>query len=867
MTSLAQLKPEEQCCICLESLHKPGLGRQSLPCGHIMHESCITVLRRKGASGRCPICREAHNELTPVQVLLDKAFYASGRKQHEEYVRFLTDALDVDPSSAVANRTLAQHYHQGHGVSCDRDRAEELYRLALDAGMADAASDLGLLNQQRGDLQMAEKFYEDARRNGSAEGAHRLAKLHHRRGDLVKARDLYEEARRGGSAEAACELGMLADELGDISRAEELFWEARRGGDKDAAYLLGALNMCRAVPDFTGLTLMEEARRNGSSQAAYFLAVFYEKGGDLQMAKELYDEARRGGKLTAANDMGIVYENLGNVSKAEELYDEASQSGSVAAEVNLGTLLQKRGELQRAKRVFEKAHGAGSAEAAFQLGGIYMEHGDLVTAQKLYREAQRGEKVKAEATCALAIVHERLGDLKTALKLYDEAQHAGHAHAAYNLGVFHHEQGDLRLAEELYQKARHGGYTEAACTLGALNFQRGDLFIAEQFFKEAQRAGHEKATECLELLRPMVAESKSKQDVKNSPASASTRTNHAIVPTTGSALPSSHGSLARKAANSPGQVLAAWLGAKSGACSETSLGALRPMSSGSLFAVGDTVWIQDLTSEAGLPLNGRTGTIVSLDEETLRCGVDICGVGKKAIKAGNLKRVGVQMPSNQAPEELEATVEDVIAQKAIEESIREQSVPGSADAVNAQLSAALVHKTHLDSGPRILLLKFSRRPAALRASLTKAPELVACKETLEEHGFSSELPSGAKVFVSWEHYEPALEAVRLAGMKLFPDNVLVDESLEPVVLQLVHQLRGRNWVHPKDSQVVPLAFPQAALQAEHQIDVSRTFIHVRLPTSLLSPSQTGGERMVSTTDADPRKSVNHRRRRGKKVTH
>ena len=45
--------------ICLGSLDT-GIGRQLLPCGHVMHEFCTNGLRKKGASGRCPLCRRTH---------------------------------------------------------------------------------------------------------------------------------------------------------------------------------------------------------------------------------------------------------------------------------------------------------------------------------------------------------------------------------------------------------------------------------------------------------------------------------------------------------------------------------------------------------------------------------------------------------------------------------------------------------------------------------------------------------------------------------------------------------------------------------------------------------------------------------------
>jgi hypothetical protein len=45
---------EESCCICLDSLNTGA--RQTLSCGHLLHESCVREMRRLGASGSCPLC-------------------------------------------------------------------------------------------------------------------------------------------------------------------------------------------------------------------------------------------------------------------------------------------------------------------------------------------------------------------------------------------------------------------------------------------------------------------------------------------------------------------------------------------------------------------------------------------------------------------------------------------------------------------------------------------------------------------------------------------------------------------------------------------------------------------------------------------
>ena len=224
-----------QCCICLNSLDTEGLGRRWLPCGHAMHELCVTELRRHVASGRCPLCRASHADLTPVQVLMDRAAVHYRRKEFEEAVNLWTEVLSVEPSNASAAINLGSSYSDGQGVPRDLARGMELFEEARRGGDTKAAFSLGVLYEQQGDLRKARDLYEEARRGGYAKASYNLGLLYHQQGDLRKARELFEEARRGGVAKAAGALGALYQQQGDLRKARELWEEARRGGDAEAA--------------------------------------------------------------------------------------------------------------------------------------------------------------------------------------------------------------------------------------------------------------------------------------------------------------------------------------------------------------------------------------------------------------------------------------------------------------------------------------------------------------------------------------------------------------------------------------------------------------------------------------------------------
>ena len=55
--------------ICVLFLRQISLCACSNRCGHVFHEDCIFQMRRQGGSGRCPLCRRIHADLTPLQNL------------------------------------------------------------------------------------------------------------------------------------------------------------------------------------------------------------------------------------------------------------------------------------------------------------------------------------------------------------------------------------------------------------------------------------------------------------------------------------------------------------------------------------------------------------------------------------------------------------------------------------------------------------------------------------------------------------------------------------------------------------------------------------------------------------------------------
>ena len=135
--------PSEQdapdiCCLCLERLDIPGFGCQRLSCGHTMHEQCITELRSKSGSDRCPLCAQSHDDLLPVQAFLSAAVVQFLRKAYPESKQLILEAIEVDPMHVEANLFLADFYSR-YAAPPDHVRAIECLQTAHQSGSIAAA--------------------------------------------------------------------------------------------------------------------------------------------------------------------------------------------------------------------------------------------------------------------------------------------------------------------------------------------------------------------------------------------------------------------------------------------------------------------------------------------------------------------------------------------------------------------------------------------------------------------------------------------------------------------------------------------------------------------------------------------------------
>jgi len=78
-----------------------------------------------------------------------------------------------------------------------------------------------------------------------------------------------------------------------------------------------------------------------------------------------------------------------------------------------------------------------------------------------------------------------------------------------------------------------------------------------------------------------------------------------------------------------------------------------------------------------------------------------------------------------------------------------------------------------------------------------------------------------------EHYVATMEAIRARGVQLHKSNVVVEEDLAEHVADLIR--RAHFGARPVKSEVVPTGYPV-------RFEVERTFINIRVPSSLVSSS-------------------------------
>jgi TPR repeat protein len=236
------------------------------------------------------------------------------------------------------------------------DVAQRAFARAAEEGNSDAANNLGVLLEERGDMNGAENWYRKAAENGAPYAAYNLAVVLAGKGDQVEAEDWYRRAANAGDEDAANNLGVILDERGQSAEAEQWY---------------------------------RKAAQAGQALAAHNLAEVFEDRGDMQEAEQWYRKAADDGESDDAFTLAQILEERGEDTEAEKWLRKAADDSADAMN-DLALLLDRKkdgGAAEEAEGLWRKAAEAGQPEANYNLGILLEDTGDLMGAEGWYRRA------------------------------------------------------------------------------------------------------------------------------------------------------------------------------------------------------------------------------------------------------------------------------------------------------------------------------------------------------------------------------------------------------------------------------------------------------------------------------------------------
>ncbi len=271
-----------------------------------------------------------------------------------------------------------------------RRRPRQPSAVPTSLAIAAAASHLGMLLEERGDLAGAEAAYRRADERGDAAGTFRLGALLAHRGDTAEAEIAYRRADERGHAGAPSSLGSAARAAGDLAEAEAAYRRADERGDALGAFNLAAIfaerkETCggrgripprrRARPSIGRHEPRRDPRgarrpgrrgsgvppRRSAGRRRRRLQPRRASGGQQRSrgrrsglrTRGRSRRHRRGDKPRAAS------RTRGDLAGAEAAYQRADEGGDAAGAFNLGRLLADWGDLEGAEAAFRRADERG----------------------------------------------------------------------------------------------------------------------------------------------------------------------------------------------------------------------------------------------------------------------------------------------------------------------------------------------------------------------------------------------------------------------------------------------------------------------------------------------------------------------------
>ena len=335
------------------------------------------------------------------ELLLNSEYYkASGDYLKSEEI--LKESLKYNKSEG--------YYYLGMlyaGSMNDKKRAKEAYIMAYKYKNVEAATYIGMIEEENGKLKEAEKWYKKGIVNNSENSLYRLGKFYYEKNETEKARKYLEKAankKEGRSIYILAKVYYKEKNWEELKKCQKQILEEKeiyRVKDymkKDIEYMLGT----EKEKQYFDLT--EEANK------------FVEKK-DYEKAEKIFLEAA---KLNNEGyyEIAKMYVDISN-EKAVEKYKIAYEKGVSRAAGDVGSYYyDEKKDVETAKKWIQMAIDGGDVDSNFYLGEIYEDAGDLRQALKYYSIPANNKKAIA-MSIARSLASE-LGDKKLADYWYNK---------------------------------------------------------------------------------------------------------------------------------------------------------------------------------------------------------------------------------------------------------------------------------------------------------------------------------------------------------------------------------------------------------------------------------------------------------------
>lgn len=335
------------------------------------------------------------------ELLLNSEYYkASGDYLKSEEI--LKESLKYNKSEG--------YYYLGMlyaGSMNDKKRAKEAYIMAYKYKNVEAATYIGMIEEENGKLKEAEKWYKKGIVNNSENSLYRLGKFYYEKNETEKARKYLEKAankKEGRSIYILAKMYYKEKNWEELKRYQKQILEETEiyhveyYMKKNIEYMLGT----EKEKQYFNLT--EEANK------------FIEKK-DYEKAEKIFLEAA---KLNNEGyyEIAKMYAGISN-ERAVEKYKIAYEKGVVRAAGDIGSYYyDKKRDVETAKKWIQMAIDGGDVDSNFYLGEIYEDEGDLRQALKYYSIPANNKKAIA-MSIARSLASE-LGDKKLADYWYNK---------------------------------------------------------------------------------------------------------------------------------------------------------------------------------------------------------------------------------------------------------------------------------------------------------------------------------------------------------------------------------------------------------------------------------------------------------------